>query len=95
MMNVGAGFILLDILTVLLCAAAAIIQLAVLRDRNVPEPRLIEAARMILVAGYSILSLRFGSLLIVDGDLYIPGITEIAMAMIAAGHIAFAWVRLK
>lgn len=90
----GAGYIILDILTVLLCTLAAVVQLAVMRDKSVPEPRLIEAARGILVAGYAILAVRFGALLAADGDLYIPGITEVALAMIAVGHIAFAAVRL-
>jgi hypothetical protein len=95
MMDSGTGYIFLDILVVVLCAIAAIFQLAVMRDASVPEPRLVAAARGALVAGYAILAVRFCAILMMDGDLRIPGITEIAMSMVAAGHIAFAWGRLK
>lgn len=91
----GTGLIIVDVLLVITCAVAALLQIAVLRDNSIPEHRLIEAARAILATGYTILAVRFTFLLATDGDLYIPGITEMALVMIAFGHICFGWVRIK
>lgn len=91
----GVGYAVLDVLVIFLVASAAIIQLAIYRDRGIRETQAVDAARLLMFSGYTILAVRWAVLFVQnDLDLLVPPSVEIGVGLTALAQCVLAGNRL-
>ena len=90
----AVGWVPLDVALAVGAALAAVLQLAVLRSPDVPELSLVEASRRVRAAGWSLLALHCGWVLVADGDLPIDYHALVPLLLLAWADVAAALVRL-
>lgn len=86
MAEMGNGFVLADWLLACLALFCALAHLAILRAPDLTESKIIEHIRWIKIGGFAILALRWGYVLSVHGDLFIPPATEIGLMLVLAAE---------
>lgn len=87
MSNVGVGYVVFDVLVTGLLWVAAVLQIAVLRDRSVNESRFAESCRWLITAGVTGIALRFTFVLYDAGDIRLPPFSLSCLAVLAVGLI--------
>lgn len=78
----GQGYIFADWILTILVILCALVHVAVLRAPDLPESKIIEHIRMIKIAGFSIVAMRYVYVLYVHGDIYIQPATELGLILI-------------
>lgn len=88
--NIGMGFVILDILMVIMLTIAAVVNIAVLRDNQIKETNIMAAGRRMVIAGLCVLSVRFWYVISQVGDLSIslPSLLGISLLALGSGVIA-------
>lgn len=84
----------LDVVITAAIWIAALLQLAVLRDQDLPESRLADSGRWLVTAGLMGLGARFTFLLADGGDVRVPLESMLSVLGVALGAIATALDRL-
>ena len=79
-------------LVILACLIAALLQWAIVRDRNIPEPDLVVAFRYLRIAGHAIAAL-FLAVTLFQGY-WVPVPLALSIALLAIADNAGAVVRL-
>jgi len=82
----------MSIVLLLLCVAAALMQLAVLRDRSLPEHSLVEAFRYLRVAAYTITAV-VAAYVLANGQALQP-MPALALIMLALADTVSAGCKL-
>lgn len=91
----GIGNLAADYLLTILLWLAAVLQIAVLRDRSLPETRQGEAYRWLVAVGILGLAGRFTFVLIDTGDLLVPVYSLVPIALLALGTIGLALEKFR
>lgn len=73
---------------------AALLQLAVIRDRSLPESSFCESGRVLLTAGIAGLALRFSYVLVDQGALNLPLHSLVSLLMSSLGAAVVALGRI-
>lgn len=86
----GMDFVVLDILMVLMLTISAVINIAVLRDKQIHETNTMAAGRRMVIAGLCVLAVRFWYVISQTGDLAIslPSLLGISLVALGSGVIA-------
>jgi hypothetical protein len=91
----GTGNIAADYIVTAVLWLAAVLQIAVLRDRSLPETRQSEAYRWLIFAGLLGLAVRFTFVLIDTGDLLVPVYSLIPVGLLALGAIGLGLEKFR
>jgi hypothetical protein len=91
----GLGNIAADYAVTALLWLAAVLQIAVLRDRGLPETRQAEAYRWLVAAAMLGLAGRFTFVLLDTGDLLVPVYSLIPLALLALGTIGLGLEKFR
>lgn len=83
----GVGMVFFDYSVTVLMWLSAILQLAVIRDRSLPETRHAEACRWLVAAGVAGLALRLSFVLYDTGDIRLPPFSLASLMLISIGLI--------
>ncbi len=79
-------------LTAVLAAAAALVQLAVLRDRTIAELDFVEVMRRLRIAGWAIVAIHSASAAALGW--WVPPATQVALLLLALADTLAAAARL-
>lgn len=91
----GYGYVLVDVVTIALVFLAALVQLATYLDKTIHETPAVDAARMLMAAGYSIIGVRWSVLFWNSGaDLLISPMLLVGVALTALAQVVLAGNRL-
>lgn len=91
----GHGYVLMDWAATAACLIAALLHLAVWRDRTIHEDGIIEAARLVSFGGYLVLGVRWLFILTSEGDLHVAPVGVLAVALTALGQSILAAANLR
>ena len=94
-MTTAHALIAADYLVTGLLWLAALLQIAVLRDRSICESRQAEACRWLVATGIAGLAARFTFLLVDDGQLSIPLHSVASIALLGLGVLGRALEQLR
>lgn len=94
MMYDGRGYIALDYLVTVLIWITALLQVAVLRDRSLPETRFAESCRWLVVAGLVGVALRFTFVLGDVVDIRLPPFSLASLGFLCLGLLGGAVEKL-